>query len=366
VRDFFIHNALYWLEEFHFDGLRLDAVHAIVDASELDIVTEIAAAVRAGPGRDRHVHLVLENDANDARYLVRGKNRKPRYADAQWNDDFHHALHVLITGETDGYYADYSDRPVWRLGRTLAEGFGYQGEASAHRKGARRGKPSGKLTPVAFVNFLQCHDQVGNRAFGERIAKIGNPEALRLGVTCLLLAPAVPMLFMGEEFAASTPFQFFCDFGPELAAAVCEGRRREFASFDRFRDPNAQASIPDPGSPATFESSKLNWDESALPGHAEWHTLYADLLQVRRLHIQPYLAGVDQGGSFELVGTDGLAVDWALAKGARLHLRANFSGRDRPDLPTPPGERIYATQGALNLAGLPAWGATWTLEPPDA
>jgi maltooligosyltrehalose trehalohydrolase len=190
VREFFIHNALYWLEEYGIDGLRLDAVHAINDASEKHFLVELAERVRQGPGRDRHVHLVLENEANDASYL-RG------HYDAQWNDDLHHALHVVLTGESAGYYADYAGAPVRRLGRSLGEGFAYQGESSRH--GKKRGEPSADLPSGAFISFVQNHDQVGNRAFGERIGQLAPPEAVRAAAEIYLLAPQIPMLFMGEE-----------------------------------------------------------------------------------------------------------------------------------------------------------------------
>ena len=364
VRDFFIHNALYWLEEFNFDGLRLDAVHAIADDSEQHVVSELALAVRSGPGRARHVHLVLENDRNQASFLQRDAAQRPLYANAQWNDDYHHALHVLVAGERDGYYADYAQRAVWFIGRTLAEGFGFQGEPSPFRGGERRGEPSTHLPLNAFVTFTQTHDQVGNRALGERIALLADPAALRLGVTCLLLAPVTPMLFMGEEFAASAPFLFFCDFGGELAQAVRDGRRREFESFERFRDPAGQASIPDPNAEATFAASKLDWLEPAKPGHREWHTLYSDLLELRRRLIVPHLAGSAHAAGFALIGEHGLAVDWTLGDGARLHLRANFSATPLAAMTPPPGEPIYATAAtARGSGGLPAWGALWTLEP---
>src|SRR5512134_1070251 len=166
VRDFFVHNALYWLEEYCFDGLRLDAVHAVADDSAPDIVAEIAGAVRSGPGRDRHVHVVLENDGNHARYLAREAGGRPALATAQWNDDVHHAAHVLLTGETDGYYADYVEDSTRLLGRCLAEGYAYQGDVSRFRRQRARGEPSASLPPAAFVSLLQNHDQVGNRAFG--------------------------------------------------------------------------------------------------------------------------------------------------------------------------------------------------------
>ncbi|MGE5094084.1 MAG: malto-oligosyltrehalose trehalohydrolase, partial [Betaproteobacteria bacterium] len=242
VRDFFVHNALYWLEEYAFDGLRLDAVHAIMDDSARHVVMDIAAAM-GGLGRP-NTHLVLENDANLARFLDGSAGAR---ATAQWNDDAHHAFHVLVTGEKDGYYADYADDPARHLGRTLAEGFAYQGDASRHREGAKRGEPSRHLPLPAFVDFLQNHDQVGNRALGERLTAIAKPEALRLAVATLLLAPSVPLIFMGEEFGSRTPFLFFCDFHGELERAVREGRRKEFASFERFRDARARERIPDPG-----------------------------------------------------------------------------------------------------------------------
>jgi malto-oligosyltrehalose trehalohydrolase len=243
VRDFFIYNALYWLQEYRFDGLRLDAVHAIADESKPDILMELAEAVRAGPGRERQIHLVLENDHNAARYLQRRADGAPRWYTAQWNDDFHHTAHLLATGERDGYYLDYQDGPAGKLARCLAQGFTYQGEASRFRGGTPRGEPSADLPPTAFVNLLQNHDQVGNRALGERISELASPEALRTLSALLLLAPAPPLLFMGQELMAASPFLFFCDFGEDLAKSVTQGRRREFAHFERFSNPKARQSI---------------------------------------------------------------------------------------------------------------------------
>jgi maltooligosyltrehalose trehalohydrolase len=356
VREFFVHNALYWIEEYHFDGLRMDAIHAIADDSPTHIVTEIARAVAEGPGRYRAVHIVLENDRNEAR-LLRGR----RHATAQWNDDWHHAAHVIATGETDGYYADYAARPVMHLGRALAEGFAWQGEPSAHRKGEARGEPSADLPPLAFVPFLQNHDQVGNRALGERIASLADPKALRLATAALLLAPAVPLLFMGEEYAASTPFLYFCDFAGKLAEDVREGRRREFSAFARFRDPAARERIPDPGAEATFLESKLKWEERDTGVHAEWLALYAKLLGARARHVVPHLDGKRFGARFETVGAGGLAVDWKLAGGARLHLRANFSGEPCAGMPAAPGAIVHV-EGALRDAGHAPWTGAWSLE----
>ena len=341
VRDFFVHNALYWVEEFRLDGLRLDAVHAIRDASDPDIVVEIGRALAEGPGRTREVHLVLENDANQARYLARAaQTGRPLCATAQWNDDAHHALHVLATGEADGYYADYADAPLARLGRALVEGFVYQGEPSPFRGGAPRGEPSAHLPAAAFVNFLQTHDQVGNRAFGERVAALAPEPRARAALACLALSPQVPMLFMGEEFAASTPFLFFCDFGPELAEAVSRGRREEFAQFAAFHDPAARARIPDPNDAATFEASRLRWEERERAPHRGQLELTARLLALRHAHLVPRLASLTSG-TFVIVN-GALHAEWAFADGARWHVAVNFSP-DPAVMPVAPrGAPLYA------------------------
>jgi malto-oligosyltrehalose trehalohydrolase len=365
VRQFFVHNALYWLEEFRFDGLRLDAVHAIVDDAEPDIVAEIAAAVRDGPGRARAIHLVLENDRNDARYLARGPGGAPQVAAAQWNDDVHHAFHVIATGESDGYYADYADAPHLKLGRGLAEGFVYQGDRSAYR-GHRRGSPSGGLPPCAFVDFLQTHDQVGNRAFGERIGALAPAPALEAATACVLLAPAVPMLFMGEEFDASSPFLYFCDFAAELGAAVTAGRREEFARFARFRDPAARAAIADPNHASTFERSKLRWEELEREPHRRRRALVRWLLELRRESIAPRLAGMNAGGRYAVDGSV-VSVAWTLGDGARLGLVANLGPDEAPVVALPRGEMLYASgaPAARARGALPAWAVVVALEARD-
>lgn len=364
VRDYFVHNALYWVGEYRLDGLRLDAVHAIRDESNPDIVSEIAHAIAEGPGRERRVHLVLENDRNESHYLERAAGHAPDCATAQWNDDLHHALHVLVAREVDGYYADYADAPVERLARALAEGFVYQGEASAFRGGAPRGEPSRHLPPAAFISFLQTHDQVGNRAYGERLDRLSDPAMLDAALACLLLAPQTPMLFMGEEFAASTPFLFFCDFGPDLAEAVSRGRREEFAQFAAFSDPVARARIPDPGDPASFERSKLAWFERDAPPHGTRLALVRKLLALRRRHLVPHLAGMTRGATYVVVN-GAPHVEWTLGDGARWHLAVNLSRHDASLSEAPRGETVYSAgtfpeYGALRLA--PA-GIIVTLEP---
>jgi maltooligosyltrehalose trehalohydrolase len=352
VRDFFVHNAAYWIDEYHLDGLRLDAVHAIMDDSAKHIVTEIGEAIARSPGRPRHVHLVLENDKNEAHFLDR---RAPGHATAQWNDDFHHAAHVLLTGETDGYYADYAERPAWYLGRTLAEGFAYQGDPSKIRHGEKRGEPSAHLPPDAFVPFLQNHDQVGNRALGERLCVLAPPEALRLATATLLLAPSIPLLFQGEEFASRSPFLYFCDFHGALATAVRDGRRKEFAAFARFGDAKARERIPDPNDPATFDTSKIRWGEATLAGHMQALEHHRALLGIRRREIVPHLPGAAHGGQFEAIGPAGVSVDWVLGDGARLHLRANFGAARLEGVPRPAGIVLHGEgEPAVDNALAPA------------
>ena len=340
VRDYFVHNALYWTTEYCLDGLRLDAVHAFRDSSRPDVVCEIAEALQAGPGRERHVHLVLENNRNEARYLARDVAGRPLHATAQWDDDVHHALHVLLSGEVDGYYADYAD-PLARLGRALAEGFAYQGEPSAFRDRSR-GEPSAHLPPDAFVGFLQNHDMVGNRAFGGRIDSFADPRFLGAAYACLLLTPLVPMLFMGEEFAASTPFLFFCDFGPELAAAVAAGRRREFQRFAAFGGEGAIALIPEPNAATTFEASKLRWAERLQSPHRDRLALVRELLALRKRRLAPHLAGLRHGGRHRVEGGV-LQVAWDLADGSAWRLLAHFGPEVLETAQAPAGEVIFSS-----------------------
>jgi maltooligosyltrehalose trehalohydrolase len=360
VRDFFIHNALYWLEEFHLDGLRLDAVHAIHDRSNPDILTELARAVQRGPGRERRIHLVLENDLNSARRLARDAGGRPQDYVAQWNDDFHHAFHVVLTGETEGYYADFSRDPVALIGRCLAEGYAYQGEASAFRGGEPRGEASASLPPGAFVSYLQTHDQVGNRAFGERLTQLSDPRAMAAAAAVVLLAPSPPLIFMGEEFGAVTPFLFFCDLGAGLRDAVREGRRREFARFPQFQDPRVAAQIPDPCADDTFERSRLDWEGSATAPHAEWLSLYRRLLELRRREIVPLLPTVGER-SFRKIGERSLEVRWRAGDAQALVLLANLGGAPEKAPNPSAGRLIYSTEAAPPGDTLPPWSASWLI-----
>jgi maltooligosyltrehalose trehalohydrolase len=367
VRDFFIQNALYWLTEYQFDGLRLDAVHAMIDDSTPRILTELAEAVRSFVEPDRPVHLVLENDSNQARYLQRTKSCQVPGYNAQWNDDIHHALHVLITGERDGYYSDYADHALDQLGRCLVEGFAYQGEQSLFRNGAARGERTAGLPPGAFVSFLQNHDQIGNRAFGERITTIADPRAVRAAMAILLLAPSPPLLFMGEEFGAKTPFLFFCDFEKGLAAAVAAGRRNEFARFVRFSDPDSRAGIPDPNAPSTFDASRLEWDDLTQPPHREWLRFYRELLKVRYQHIVPHLSDpCPTKAHYEIHQGCGLSARWDFRDGSKLDLLANLGAGSLTVVTPPTSQMIYSiediSEAALEQGALPAWFVAWFLE----
>jgi malto-oligosyltrehalose trehalohydrolase len=360
VRDFYIHNALYWIGEYRLDGLRFDAVHAIEDSSETHILEEIADAVHESFGSDRHVHLVLEND-NKSRYLARAADNTPLLYVGQWNDDFHNALHVTLTGESSGYYVDYIDDPVAHLGRCLAEGFTFQGAPIAYLDGEPRGEPSGHLPPLAFVNFLQNHDQTGNRALGDRITTLCSPEAVRAATAITLLSPSPPMLFMGQEWASEQPFLFFCDLGDELTDSVRDGRRREFASFPEFSDPEARLRIPDPTVEATFLQSALDWRNNSSGVHAEALAFHRDLIALRKMEIVPRLAGTPgHAGTAGTWGKRGLTAAWTLGDGSRLEMVANM-GPEASEPPALPGGRLlYATDGSDRQA-LERSLAPWTV-----
>ena len=319
VRAFAIENALHWLDHYRFDGLRLDAVHAITERGEPSVLEDMSRAVGALAQRTgRHIHLMLENDDNAARLLDPRSTPAGKFR-AQWNDDYHHAWHVLLSGETHGYYGDHARAPLDRIARMLAAGFDYQGDRSAHRDGRLRGEPSGALPPTGFVNFLQNHDQIGNRALGERIDVLADAPALDAALAITLLAPMPPLMFMGEEWGARTPFPFFCDFHGALAEAVRNGRRAEFKeAYARLGD-----EIPDPLDAGTFRSAKLDWGERER-GRRRLGQV-RELLAVRRRSVMPLLATI----AFD---PDATRHDGALLRAAWMHpegrllLLANVSG----------------------------------------
>ena len=327
VRRFFTENALYWLTEFRVDGLRLDAVHAI---QSRDWLEEMAVEVRASIAM-RHVHLVVENEHNDAALLESG-------FDAQWNDDFHNVMHVLLTGETHAYYKDFADQPAQRLARCLEQGFVYQGEPSANHGGKPRGSASVHLRPSAFVTFLQNHDQIGNRARGERLTTLANPQALRAAMALLLLCPQIPLLFMGEEAGAQEPFLFFTDFHGELGAAVREGRRNEFANTPGFTDESQTSTIPDPNAPETFAGSA--WSSGA-PDAGAWQALICQLLCLRRRHIVPNLAEATAIGA-RAISPACVRAEWQMGAGRALTIICNL-GAVPVQMHTPQAAPIFGS-----------------------
>ncbi|MHC8305982.1 malto-oligosyltrehalose trehalohydrolase [Pseudomonas sp. PB3P13] len=308
VRDFFIDNALMWLLEYRFDGLRFDAVHAIKSP---DFLQELAERVREQVDPARHVWLTVENEHNQASLLQEG-------FDAQWNDDGHNALHVLLTGETDAYYADYADDTTEKLARCLSQGFVFQGHTNRH--GEARGEPSGHLPPSAFVLFLQNHDQIGNRAFGERLPQLAHPDALKAATALLLLSPMIPLMFMGDEFAAAQPFLFFTSHHGELAELVREGRRNEFSAFSAFADPEKRERIPDPNARETFEASRPDLRERPCATR----DLYRQLLQLRREHIVPHLTDAEALGA-DVLAKGAVSARWRLGNGSELRIDLNLS-----------------------------------------
>lgn len=312
VRAFYLENALMWLNEYRMDGLRLDAVHAIHPQSFLaDLARDIRGAVAPG----RHVHLVLENEHNDARLLRESFT-------AQWNDDGHNALHVLLTGEHEGYYANFAQRPLAQLMRVLHEGFAFQGERDC--RGQPRGHASGDLPPTSFVLFLQNHDQVGNRPLGDRIITLIDRAHWRAAMALVALCPMIPLFFMGDEWGCATPFYYFTDYHDELAAQVREGRRSEFASFAGFADPERREAIPDPNARATFEASRpqvANAQEAA-----ETRRWFRHLIDLRMQHLVPALPGC-RALDCASIGTASLAARWHLGDGAIWTLAFN-AGRE--------------------------------------
>jgi maltooligosyltrehalose trehalohydrolase len=355
VRDFTIENALYWLREYRFDGLRLDAVHAITEPGEVSMLHSLSrAAGKLAAETGRFIHLVLENDDNAARLLDPTEEQPHGKYRAQWNDDYHHAWHVLLTGETHGYYGDYERAPLRDIARALGSGFVYQGEASAHRGGQLRGEPSATLGPGAFVNFLQNHDQIGNRALGDRLEGHAHTDAIEAALAITLLAPMVPMLFMGEEWGSTKPFPFFCDFHGDLAEAVRNGRRREFeGAYAKYGD-----EIPDPLDSATVRSAVLDWPAlDQAPGRKRL-ALVRELLSIRKREIIPRLARAAFGHA-QATDHGLLTADWRMGDGTTLSLTANLSDHaTRPARSVTRGTLIWGNE----LKGdMPAWSVFWRI-----
>ena len=364
VREFVIENALYWVNEFNFDGLRFDAVHAIQDDSTTHILEILAARIRSA--RPAHyTHLILENAENQESWLKRNSSLIPVHYTAQWNDDVHHLLHSAATGENTGYYADFDhlEERSDKLGRALAEGFAYQGEMKPH-EGMHRGEPSVGLPGTSFVVYMQDHDQVGNRIKGDRITEIANADAVRALASVYLLSPQIPMVFMGEEWATKRHFPYFADVPPEMRDVVLKGRQEELKSTPEHDDPAKPAveETVDPTLRSTFESARLDWSALGLREHAEWLQFYRNLIDVRRMEIIPRLAGLEGFSSgYEVIGPKAVAVSWSLAGGATLRLYANLASDTQHDVPQIRGRRIWL-HGYSEEASLGPWTVLWTVE----
>lgn len=372
VRSFFIENALYWLEEYRFDGFRFDAIDQIQDEAEVPILEELATEIRSGVA-DRYIHLTTEDDRNITGLHEREDDGEAKLYTAEWNDDFHHAAHVVATGETDGYYADYTSGPVRKLARALAEGYIYQGQPSPYRDNVPRGEPSDHMRPTAFVNFLQNHDQIGNRALGERLADLAEPQKIAALTAVLLLSPQIPLLYMGEEWGETRPFYFFTDFHGELGEIVREGRRNEFRKWESFQDPANRERIPDPNALGTFEASFLDWSAPAREPNRQRLEEVFRLLDIRRKEIVPRLRGIrGRSGQVRAADDQGIVVEWQLGDGSRLTVYANL-GTSHWAMPghtggiahgEAAGRLIFATPGAGEAARtgfLPPWSVLFHL-----
>ena len=340
VADFFIDNVLYWLMEFRFDGVRIDAASAITDHAWFGKLRQrVGKYVEKG----RHVHLILENENNDAGLLRDGFT-------AQWNDDGHNVLHVMLTGETEGYYEMFAEQPTRILARVLHEGFAYQGEVNPY-SGKKRGMPSGDLPASKFILFLQNHDQTGNRALGERLITLASPEALHAAYALLLLSPMVPMLFMGEEWGCRSPFLFFCDFHDELADAVREGRRKEFAKFSAFQDPEKRKTIPDPNALSTYDRSRPDRDERSTLDGRIWLDRTRSLLALRQRWLAPYLAQAHSLNA-TVIGDKSVLARWKLDNGAILTIALNLSDHETCRI-SEPGKLLYSSATRRAVEELP-------------
>ena len=358
VRDFFAADACYWANEYHLDGFRLDATHAIKDDSTPHILAEIVSRVRESLPNDRHFLFVAEDERNEPK-LVRPVSAGGYGLDAVWADDFHHEVRVALTGENEGYYADFSGSMA-DLAYTLQHGWFFTGQQS-HVLGHPRGAPADDVPPMRFVHCIQNHDQIGNRALGERLNHDIEPDAYRAASALLLLSPYTPLLFQGQEWAASTPFLYFTDHNPELGKLVTEGRRSEFAKFSAF----SGEQVPDPQATKTFEDSKLRWQERGEPAHNTIQLLYRDLLALRRS--EPALQERRRGSfAVEPLGETALALrrtgdDQTLLLIVNLRNAVNLDLAAQP-ITTPPAnmswtplldseDTYYGGRGATQLDG---------------
>ncbi len=335
ARRYIVEAPLYWLEEFNLDGLRFDAIDQIEDISGQHVLIEVAKRIRAEIA-DRPIHLTTEDSRNVIFLHPREDGGSVPLFTGEWNDDFHNAVHVFATGETHAYYQDFAQEPAKHVARVLAEGFAYQGEISA-QTGKPRGVTSTGQPPVAFVDFIQNHDQVGNRAQGERLIELAGADRTRVLLATLLFSPHIPLLFMGEEYGETHPFLFFTDFHGDLAKAVREGRAKEFAGHAGHKGEN----VPDPNAEQTFAMSKLDWNQRDSEAGKRWLALTRELLALRQKHIVPLLTTASGGAGKVVKTAEGfLAVTWTFPKGT-LSIALNIGEISQP-LPDQPGNTIFA------------------------
>lgn len=341
ARRYIVEAPLYWLKEFNLDGLRFDAIDQIEDSSAQHVLIEIAGRIRADI-TDRPIHLTTEDSRNVIFLHPRGEEGSVPLFTGEWNDDFHNAVHVFATGETHAYYQDFASGPEKHVARVLAEGFAYQGEVSS-QTGEKRGVKSTGQPPVAFVDFIQNHDQVGNRAQGERLITLAGADRTRILLATLLFSPHIPLLFMGEEYGETNPFLFFTDFHGDLARAVREGRAKEFQGHADHED----ESVPDPNAEKSFEMSKLDWKKLDSQEGKNWLAFTRELLALRQKHIVPLLAAAGgESGKVVKTAKGFLAVSWAFPQGT-LSIALNIGEASQP-LPDQPGETIFAWPEAAN------------------
>ncbi|MFG1175544.1 malto-oligosyltrehalose trehalohydrolase [Erwiniaceae bacterium CAU 1747] len=335
VRRYIVEAPLYWLTEYHLDGLRFDAIDQIKDRADQHVLEEIAGRIRSEI-TDRPIHLTTEDSRNVTFLHPRAEDGSAPLFTGEWNDDVHNAAHVLATGETQGYYRDFAQQPEKWLARALVEGFAYQGEVSVH-SGEPRGEDSTAQPPAAFVDFIQNHDQTGNRAQGERLVSLAGADRTRILLATLLLSPHIPLLFMGEEYGETHPFLFFTDFHGDLARAVREGRAKEFDGHAG----HGGESVPDPNAAETFQRSKLDWEKRHGEEGKAWLALVRQLLLLRQQHIVPLIAGAAVAtGEVLMTAPGGMAVRWQFAAGT-LSLAFNLS-ENALSLPALPGKTLFA------------------------
>ncbi|HIE5387720.1 TPA: malto-oligosyltrehalose trehalohydrolase [Enterobacter cancerogenus] len=333
ARQYIVEAPLYWLTEYGLDGLRFDAIDQIHDASETHVLQEIATRIREAIP-DRHVHLTTEDSRNVVFLHPRDERGNAPLFTAEWNDDFHNAAHVFATGETHAYYQDFAFEPEKKFARALAEGFVYQGEISL-QTGESRGVECASQPPTFFVDFIQNHDQTGNRAQGERLIVLAGADKTRVLLAALLLSPHVPLLFMGEEYGETRPFLFFTDFHGDLARAVREGRASEFSGHAGHDE-----QVPDPNDPDTFMRSKLDWQKTESDEGKAWLDFTQQLLALRQQHIVPLLRdGKPAQGRVLETAPGRVAVSWQFATGT-LSLALN-TGKPAT-LPALAGERLFS------------------------